>query len=570
MKYNVLPKTLLCAALCAAVCTSTAVTVFAGRNVIPENEIPDYKINHSFGIAGTFTDWGGDEEKGTVPDIPMADADGDGVFTGVVCGIGEGIHEFKVRTDNSWEDSWGEFEYALGKTLNSQTNCSVSVNDVTDLIVTIDTKAKDPSVWQITSYSTEEISAGKYGLSGSPNKWDQENDIPMYEVSLGKYIGIFKDVPAGKHEFKIRADGVWSDDDGICNWGPYDENTDSTIGSKENVKLELEAESDIVVMFDTSSGEDEDSRALWPISYMTVSDGKITSAVYTGKERVPEEEPGPEDTYIKTEITDYLFFDNSETKWDEVYAYWWHDDYARTFDLENKDYGCTRITNEDGSEGYMPTAFPGTAMTNITGTDIWQLRIPYNAQKIIFSSGKTDEQIAQGEQGWQTKDIALDTSLHAGMIWTVDINGGIETGSGIEKTKNKYQKGSWSEYTGDFISEEIGTPKEEPTDDPGEDPGNDPGEDPGDDPGVPGDNSGPDQPGTISGEGSTETPDENSSTENEKPQPQQNEENEKTDYNSKTDLPVPATGDSFPAEAATIMLLSAAVIAAAIKKHSFR
>ena len=156
------------------------------------------------------------------------------------------------------------------------------------------------------------------------------------------------------------------------------------------------------------------------------------------------------------------------------------------------------------------------------------------------------------------------------MIWTVDINGGIETGSGIEKTKNKYQKGSWSEYTGDFISEEIGTPKEEPTDDPGEDPGNDPGEDPGDDPGVPGDNSGPDQPGTISGEGSTETPDENSSTENEKPQPQQNEENEKTDYNSKTDLPVPATGDSFPAEAATIMLLSAAVIAAAIKKHSFR
>lgn len=566
MRHGLCMKAVLCTVLCAAVAGSTAITAFAGRNEIPGDERPDYTKNHSFGIAGTFNNWGGDNESGIIPDIPMADADGDGIFTGVVCDLGAGLHEFKVRSDNNWDDSWGEYEYALGKTMNSQTNCSVSVNNSTDLIVTLDTRAKDPALWQINSYSTEELTTSRYGLIGTPTSWDNENDIPMYETAEGIYYGIFKKAPAGKHEFKVRAYEMWSDDGEICNWGPYEEDYESTLGSKSNVKLELEKESDIVVMFDTTSGDDEDAMSLWPISYMTISDGAITSAVYTGKEKAPGEVSEPEDNnYYKTEASDYLFFDNSETKWDTVYAYWWHNDYARTFDLENKDYGCTHITNEDGSDGYLPIAFPGTPMTNIPGTEIWQVRIPYNAQKIIFNSGRSDEEIENGMEGWQTEDLALDTAVHAGMIWTVNMSGGVEQGIGKEKTKYKYQMGSWSEYTGQFISEEIGTPKEAP-----EDPGDDPGKDPGNDPQEPSTAPEPDepgQPGIIEGEGSTVVPDEPSGND----QASDEKKDEQNPPPSADGFPAsPATGDSFPMAAAILAVISAAAIAATFRKHIYR
>ena len=607
MKHWFCCKTIICTALCAAVASAAAVTVFAGRNDIPQEERTDYTKNHSFGITGTFTSWGNDSEKGEIPDITMTDADEDGVFTGVVCGLGEGLHEFKVRADNSWDDSWGEYEYALEKTMNSQTNCSVSVTSESDLIVTFDTRGKNSSTWQINSYSTEELTVSKYGLTGTPNSWG-ENDIPMYETSQGKYIGIFKDVPAGKQEFKVRATESWSENGEPCNWGPYDEDKDCTQNTISNISVELENKSDIIVQFDTTSGDDEDSMCLWPVSYMIMSDGKLVSAEFTGKEKPPVVVPETESDYHVTDRSDYLFFDNSQTKWDKVCAYWWHPDYARTFDLESKDFGCVRVTTEDGTEGYMPVEFPGTDMTNIPGTDIWQIRIPYNAQYIIFNNGHSDKEVENGAEGYQTKDLPLDTALNAGKIWTINVNGGIETGRGVEKTKHRYQMGAWGDYDGEFISEEIGTKKEDPVDqnsgqenDP-QKPKNEP-EKPQNDP----ENDIPDQPIIIDAESQTEVPDEGSGENNDqdnknsedpaddsesasgtepenipddKPEDEQSDEESNNVINDNTNNdnensyaaagkgePLsPRTGSTFPVALAMISLVSLGIILCAGKK----
>ncbi|HCA54711.1 MAG TPA: hypothetical protein DEO95_04395, partial [Ruminococcaceae bacterium] len=165
--------------------------------------------------------------------------------------------------------------------------------------------------------------------------------------------------------------------------------------------------------------------------------------------------PDPQPTTKKTVLSDYIYFDNSKTKWDTVYAYWWEDGYARTYDLENNDYGCVTVTNEDGTTGWNPAPFPGTAMTRIADTDIWQARIPFGATKIIFNSGKNDVQIAAGETGYQTGDLAFDAAANAGQVYVIDTSVEAKAGRGAYKTKYTYKEGAWAAYTGEFVEEEI-------------------------------------------------------------------------------------------------------------------
>ena len=118
---------------------------------------------HSVGITGSFSDWGlGNkkdvvmtEKKGVwtgVIDIPevtdemvteayMDDGSGDRIYRGM-----KGIN-FKVRLDNGWEYSWGEYEPAYDRTYNSQTNCCVpvKVGSHVKITVTLDTTKNDPA-----------------------------------------------------------------------------------------------------------------------------------------------------------------------------------------------------------------------------------------------------------------------------------------------------------------------------------------------------------------------------------------------------------------------------------------
>ena len=102
-------------------------------------------------------------------------------------------------------------------------------------------------------------------------------------------------------------------------------------------------------------------------------------------------------------------------------------------------------------------------MTKIPGTDVWQARIPFGAQKIIFGSGKSDAQIAAGEVGYQTDDLDFDAAANAGQIYVVENGSEAKKGKGVEKTKYKYKSGAWADYTGIFVEEVLAGEPVEPS-----------------------------------------------------------------------------------------------------------
>ena len=77
---------------------------------------------------------------------------------------------------------------------------------------------------------------------------------------------------------------------------------------------------------------------------------------------------------------DYVCFDDSETKWDNVNAYWWEKSFSTT---------TNKITGEVYGESW-----PGLPMERVGDTDIYRIVIPVGANSIIFNSGKTDQEVA--------------------------------------------------------------------------------------------------------------------------------------------------------------------------------
>ena len=128
----------------------------------------------------------------------------------------------------------------------------------------------------------------------------------------------------------------------------------------------------------------------------------------------------------------YFYFDNSQTKWDKVYAWWWG---------ENP---VNKITGEDwyGIQG----PWPGVEMEKMGDTDIYRVVVPIGNFGLVFSSGVTDDEIEKGTIGYQTKDLTFSSSVNAGQIYTIDTSVEPTPGRGIEKTKYKYSAGSWSNY----------------------------------------------------------------------------------------------------------------------------
>ena len=134
-------------------------------------------------------------------------------------------------------------------------------------------------------------------------------------------------------------------------------------------------------------------------------------------------------------ITKYIFYDNSETKWDKVYAYWWGgvtDDYAKNM-VTGEDYGGP---------------WPGILMEQIEGTDIYKIAAPQGPTGFIFNSGVTDEEVLKGVTAYQTVDLTYNSAVNAGQIYKIDISQDPKPGRGVEKTKYKYPAGTWTDYYG--------------------------------------------------------------------------------------------------------------------------
>lgn len=129
---------------------------------------------------------------------------------------------------------------------------------------------------------------------------------------------------------------------------------------------------------------------------------------------------------------DYVYYDNSETKWDKVCAYWWGP------------YGSP--TEKITSNEYYDHDWPGIEMERIGDTDIYRVLAPKGAVGIIFDNGIGDDVMAEGNEAYQTEDITYSEKVNPGQIYKIDMTKEAKPGKGTEKVKYKYPAGEWSDY----------------------------------------------------------------------------------------------------------------------------
>ena len=652
---NTVTKKLLAVLLTSAMVGSVAMTAVTSAAAY-DNDF-GRPSDHTFGVIGGFNEWS--------KDAPMTDDDSDGIYEAVIPVTGQ--YDFKVRTDASWEYSWGEYEADFDRTQNSQTNFHAVVAEGQKMVVKLDTtKVADEALANPDSYVNDpDFTFDTDGYNFWPISYevvDLDTPIPQPEPTPepqykpfttlsviggftfwnedidmtdddgdGIYQATVTSFEEGYGEFKVRADHDWA-----YNWGDYDPDYDTTMGTRTYRTEWFDEGQKIIISLDTtrvsekalanpdSSVNDpyfnfnEDGYRYWPVSVIAVTPLSNTSSLSTDSLRAGEEltvfcsanggdgntqfavhtyqkgkgwtkgsgyssnedvtisfpkegtytvrvkakdkkgnvedadftvtvtspyentsflsassifegkslnvlcsSIGPEDAQYavyyqlagttswkkisdyqpdtavswtptktgnytirvkakfesgkvlnkdlalkvkdplngyETVLTDYIYFDNSKTKWDQVYAYWWNNDFSRTFDLEDNDYGWISTIDEYGETDNRPINYPGTKMTQIPGTDIWQARVPFNAERIIFNSGKTDEEIRTGVVGYQTVDLNFDASIWAGAIYVIDTSEEPRPGKMKLKTKYIYPYGEWNTYSGEYITETIGAP----------------------------------------------------------------------------------------------------------------
>ena len=150
-----------------------------------------------------------------------------------------------------------------------------------------------------------------------------------------------------------------------------------------------------------------------------------------------EDKSDPYEEYLKEMELDisndepgYVYYDNSETKWDKVYAYWW---------------GGMAV-NSITKETYYFAEWPGFQMEQVEGTDIYRIVAPLGVTGIIFDSGVTDKEVAEGKDAYQTTDLPYSSAM-IGKVYKIDMSVEPKADPGTMKTKRRYSAGSWSEYS---------------------------------------------------------------------------------------------------------------------------
>lgn len=134
-------------------------------------------------------------------------------------------------------------------------------------------------------------------------------------------------------------------------------------------------------------------------------------------------------------VKNYIFFDNSETKWDKVYAYTWGG------------APVNKVTGETLDIKYAD--WPGIELEKIEGTDIYKCPALLGVGNLIFSSGVLDSDVAKGVVAYQTVNLVYSNVDCSGKVYTIDMSVEPEQGDGkLEATKFRYPEGQWVDYTG--------------------------------------------------------------------------------------------------------------------------
>ena len=176
-------------------------------------------------------------------------------------------------------------------------------------------------------------------------------------------------------------------------------------------------------------------RSIYP-EFLEAAFTQNVSALETGVPVQYEDTRDPVEEYLDEmgmDINDftpgYVYYDNSETKWDKVYAYWWG---GMSFNSVTKD-------------AYYFAEWPGFEMERIEGSDIYRVVAPFGVTGIIFDSGVTDRAVAEGKTAYQTTDLTYSADL-MGKVYKIDLSVEPSTDPGKMKTKHRYSAGNWSDY----------------------------------------------------------------------------------------------------------------------------
>ena len=85
-------------------------------------------------------------------------------------------------------------------------------------------------------------------------------------------------------------------------------------------------------------------------------------------------------------------------------------------------------------------------MEKMGDTDIYRVVAPGGAVGIIFDNGVGDDEMAEGNEAYQTDDITYDRNVNPGHVYKIDMTQPAKQGKGKEKVKYRYPAGAWSDY----------------------------------------------------------------------------------------------------------------------------
>lgn len=177
-------------------------------------------------------------------------------------------------------------------------------------------------------------------------------------------------------------------------------------------------------------------RNIYP-EFLEAAFSKDVSALEFGVPIHYEDKSDPYEEYIEEMELDkdndkpgYVYYDNSETKWEKVYVYWW---------------GGMAVNSMTKETMYFAD-WPGFEMEQIEGTDVYRIPAPFGVQGIIFDSGVTDKQVSEGKDAYQTTDLLYSNAL-IGKIYKIDTSVEPKADPGAMKTKRRYSAGNWSDYS---------------------------------------------------------------------------------------------------------------------------
>lgn len=284
-------------------------------------------------------------------------------------------------------------------------------------------------------YEDFQLEGATYGVIGDFNSWG--GDVALTDEDGDGLYTATVSVPAEGSTYKVRANGGWD-----YSWGAA--NADGfTANSQDNCSFtEEQYGKDVTVYFDTRTGKSgvdtwyvgtEEPAAPTPSeSSQESSEESSTPEVPAGKYaeayKKASEQLGEEN------LSKYYFFDNSESKWAKVGAYWWSPE-------EN-------------------AAWPGQEAIQIEGTDVWA--VEYNAEttKIIFNNLVSDDEYTVDNPKIQTSDVKVDATANAGNIYIPDVSSADAKEDGAAVT---YKEGNWVVFDASGEPSVVPEPSEEPS-----------------------------------------------------------------------------------------------------------